>query len=72
MNDRITSTQKLYWFVISSHIFCSAALADTIYVNQDAAVDDDGVGVNRKTIEGGSEAEAECDAFLREPCSPSK
>ncbi len=72
MNDRITSTQKLYWFVILSHIFCSAALADTIYVDQDAAVDDDGMGVNRKTIEGGSEGEAQCYAFLREPCSPSK
>ncbi len=72
MIDRITSTQKLYWFVILSHIFCSAALADTIYVGQDAAVDDDGMGVNRKTIEGGSEGEAQCYAFLREPCSPSK
>ncbi len=72
MNDRITSTQQLYWFVILSYIFCSAALADTIYVDQDAAVDDDGMDVNHKTIEGGSEGEAECYAFLREPRSPSK
>ena len=60
MNDRITSAQKLYWFTILSHIFCSAALADTIYADQDAAVDDDGMGVNRMTIEGGSEGEAKC------------
>ncbi len=72
MNDRITSTQKLYWFVILSHIFCSAALADTIYADQAAAVDDDGMGVNHKTIEGGSEGEADCYAVLCEPCSPSK
>ena len=72
MNDRISSTQNLYWFLILSHISCLAALADTIYVGQDAAVDHDGMGVNRKTIEGGSEGEVECYAFLREFCSPSK